>query len=84
MFLLIIEGLNKSILQAKREGKSLGLKITNHCTISLPFVDNVLIFLNGGIRDFFVLYDILMLFSVATGMESNRFKYIIFFSAFPP
>ena len=51
------------------------IQISQHLTIThLLFVDDVLIFCSGSIRDVHTLSDILSLFSKATGMEINERK----------
>lgn len=85
LFLLVMEGLSRLIATAKREGRLQGLNITDQCILThLLFVDDVLIFLNGGIWDTTVFYDILLLFSMATGMEPNRLKSTITLSTCTP
>jgi len=72
LFLLVMEGLSRLIALAKREGRLQGLNISDKCILTcLLFVDDVLIFLNGGIRGTTAFYDILLLFSSAIGMEPN-------------
>lgn len=48
------------------------------------FIDDLLIFLNGSIRDTSTFFDILTLFSKATGMEENHSKSTITLSEFSP
>lgn len=70
-----MEGLSRLIAEAKRNGDISGLKITEQFSLThLLFVDDILIFLNGSVRDIIALNDILMLFCKATGMEINKDK----------
>lgn len=85
LFLLVMEGLSGLILQERIVGWLLGLKITDQCILShLPFVDDVLIFISSGIWDLNTFYDIMQLFCTTTGMETNRTKSTITFSACSP
>ena len=75
LFLIVMEGLSRLIAATKRNGDFSGLKITEHYSLThLLFVDDILIFLNGSVRDIIALNDILQLFCKATGMEINREK----------
>lgn len=66
--------------QAKKEGKILDLKIIDHCTIThLHFVDDVIIFRNGGIQDSTTFHGIMVLFSATIVMEPNNMKSTITF-----
>lgn len=52
LFLLFMEGLSRKIASKKSEGRLMGVKITNQCILThLLFVDDILIFLDGGIHD---------------------------------
>jgi len=75
LFLLVMEGLGRLIASAKRSGGFSGLKIMEHFYLTrLLFVDDILILLNGSVRDTTSLNEILNLFYRATGMEINRGK----------
>lgn len=75
LFLLVMEGLSILIASAKRSGGFSGLKIMEHFYLThLLFVDDILIFLNGSVRDTTSLNEILNLFCSATGIEINRGK----------
>lgn len=75
LFLIVMEGLSRLIATAKRNGDFSGLKITDQYYLThLLFVDDILIFLNGSIRDSIALNNILQLFCKATGMEINGEK----------
>lgn len=52
----------------------MGIKITNNCIITLLFVDDVLIFLNGSIGDITSFSSILRYFYFASSMECNQLK----------
>lgn len=75
LFLLVMEGLTRLIISAKREGALNGLKITEECYLThLLFVDDVLILLDSSIRDTLTFSRILQLFSQAIGMAVNQMK----------
>eukprot|EP00253_Pinus_taeda_P030670 PITA_30670 len=75
LFLLVMEGLSRLMETAKRDGDIGGLGITDLCYLThLLFVDDVLILLNGSIRDTRSFSKILQLFSDATGMQPNQMK----------
>jgi len=85
LFLLIMEGLSRLISEECRLGRIQGIKITNAYTLThLLFVDDVLLFLNGSIGDMIDIYSIMLIFSTATGMESNDSKSTISTSGFSP
>jgi len=70
-----MEGLSRLIASAKREGDIRGLRILEICSLThLLFVDDVLILLDGSIRDSRSFSRILLLFSSATGMLPNQAK----------
>lgn len=75
LFLLIMEGLSQIIKEEHRRGRLKGIKITNDCTLTyLLFVDVVLIFLNGSVRDLTIIRDIFSLFQKFMGMIINDGK----------
>eukprot|EP00253_Pinus_taeda_P008313 PITA_08313 len=75
LFLLVMEGLSRIIISATRDGTLRGLKISEECFLThLLFVDDVLILLDGSMRDTMTFSHILALFSQATGMQVNRAK----------
>lgn len=52
LFMIIMEGLSRVIASTKHDEHFQGLKITNQCILThLLFIDDVLIFLDGGIRE---------------------------------
>jgi len=52
LFLLVMGGLSKLIKDMYHRGRLSGIRISDGCTIThLLFVDDVLMFLNGGIGD---------------------------------
>eukprot|EP00253_Pinus_taeda_P026585 PITA_26585 len=79
LFLIVMDALSRLIDSAKRNGDFSGLRITNECSLThLLFVDDVMIFLDGSIRDSRSFSNIINLFSSATGMLANHSKsYII-------
>ena len=75
LFLLVVEGLSRAILDAKRRGLFEGIKIATNLNIThLLFVDDILIFYNDSIREAERLSEILILFCKATGMQINLQK----------
>eukprot|EP00253_Pinus_taeda_P008490 PITA_08490 len=75
LFLLVMEGLSRLIITAKREGSLSGLRITHECYLThLLFVDDVLILLDGSIRDSLAFSRILQLFMKVTSMMVNQQK----------
>lgn len=75
LFLLVMEGLSRLIASAEQSGDIRGLRITDIFFLThLLFVDDVLILLNGSIRDSRAFSKILLLFSSATGMLPNQTK----------
>jgi hypothetical protein len=75
LFLLVAEGLNRAISEAKRLGSFPGIKISQALHLThLLFVDDVLIFSGGSRREAEALRNILTLFSKATGMQINEGK----------
>lgn len=78
LFLLIMEGLSRLILEEHKMGRLQGVKITDKCILThLLFVDDVLIFLNGSIGDLTDLQNVMAIFQTTTGMEINNLKYTL-------
>jgi len=72
LLLLVAEGLSRVIKNAKNLGSLVGIHITRELSLThLLFVDDVLIFCSGSIRETQTLHEILVLFSKATGMDIN-------------
>jgi len=70
-----MEGLSRLIESTKREGKLKGLKMSDLCHLNhLLLVDDVLILLDGSIRDSTTFHGILNLFEKATGIVTNQSK----------
>ena len=75
LFLLVVEGLSRALRDAKNHGSLKGIHISQALQIThLLFVDDILIFCIGSMRDTNTLQDILELFSKATRMEINERK----------
>ncbi len=75
IFLLVMEGLSRLIKDMHLKGRLMGIRITDSCIIThLLFVDDVLIFLNGGIGDLTTLQKTISLFQFATSMVINNSK----------
>jgi len=72
LFLLVAEGLSRALKEAIRLGNFTGLQLAQNLHIShLLFVDDILIFCSGSVRDLCALDHILKLFSKETGMDIN-------------
>jgi hypothetical protein len=72
LFLLVEEGLSKSLEAAARAGTFQGISISSGMKIThLLFVDDIHIFCNGKVGDAETLVDILANFLLATGMIIN-------------
>lgn len=85
IFLIVMEGLNRLIASAKRDGWLYGMKMNDHCYLThLLFVDDVLIFLDGSQQDSSTFHAILNLFAMATSMKSNHSKSTITLSYTSP
>lgn len=70
-----MEGLSRLNKEEARRGRLQGIKVTEDCIIThLLFVDDVLIYLNGGIGDLTIIKNIFSLFQVATRMMVNYSK----------
>jgi len=70
-----MDGLSHLLASTKRDGNLHGLKISDSCFLThLLFVDDVLIFLDGSIRDYLTFSNILSLFSSAIGKQANHGK----------
>jgi len=80
-----MEGLNKLITSAKRDGRLHGMKMNDHRYLThLLFIVDVLIFLDGSQQDSSTFHDILNLFAMATSMKSNHSKSTITLSYTSP
>jgi hypothetical protein len=74
-FLLVAEGLNRLIAKAKQNGFFRGIQVTKSIEVThLLFVDDILLFGRGNLREQSYLKTILDLFCKATGMEINMNK----------
>lgn len=75
LFLIVMECLSRLIYHEKQNGRLSGLKIIDQCyPTHLMFMDDVLIFLDGSIRDSIILENILATFFRVTGMIENHTK----------
>jgi len=69
LFLLIIEGLSRMILNEKENGKVEGVKITCDVVVThLLFVDDVIIFSRGLVEEWSIYKDLISVFCEAYGM----------------
>jgi hypothetical protein len=80
LFLLVVEGLDRSLLEAQRIREVQGVHIERKALSHLLFVDDVLLFLFGSEREGFQVKEILELFKLAIGMEVNKVKSTLFTS----
>lgn len=79
LFLLVGEGLNRALSEAKNQVEFQGISISNNVWIThLLFVDDVLIFCIGLRGDTDKRHDVLELFGRATSMHINERKSSIF------
>lgn len=70
---LVAEGLSMLIKDARQRGVVKGLKISDSVVIShLLFVDDIMIFGHGSLRDIRSLKEIVHIYHKATGMENRR------------
>ena len=75
LFLLVAEGINLIIKEAKRQGELKGIEVgLNLWVTHLLFVDDILLFFDGSRDDFHCLKRILDLFLKATGLVINENK----------
>ena len=73
--MLVAEGISRSLKDANQKGLIHGVQISPNLQITHPlFVDDVLMFGSGSVREAGRLQEILSLFSKATGMEVNELK----------
>jgi hypothetical protein len=75
LFLLVIEGLSRTIQEKVRDKKIEGVPVARGLSIThLMFVDDVILFGNGSISEWEVFKEVLELFCKATGMAFNPQK----------
>jgi hypothetical protein len=75
LFLLVVEGLSRTIKEKVREKKLEGIPVARGIFIThLMFVDDVILFGNGNIVEWEVFKEILGLFCKATGMDFSPQK----------
>lgn len=80
-----MEGLSKLIKDMHHRGRLSGIKLLEDSTIThLLFVDDVLMFLNGGIGDLTTIQNTINIFKTATGMTIKNSKSIITVSKCSP
>eukprot|EP01018_Ginkgo_biloba_P027299 Gb_05586 [translate_table: standard] len=80
LFLLIVEGLSHTILEARRTGRLRGIKVGQDLYLThLLFMDNVLCFTNSSLSKGKVLKEVLSLFCNVTSMEINEGKLLLCF-----
>ena len=73
LFLLVMEGCNRIILEEHKRGRLKGIKITDNCILThLLFVDDVLVFLSGSVGDITSIRNIFSLFANAMGILVNK------------
>ena len=80
LFILIAEGLSRCLLHERESGRLKGIKMGENISIThLLFVDDVLLFGDGSLRDAQAIHQALYLYCKATGMEVNHQKSCIIF-----
>lgn len=72
LFLLVMEGLSRLIQDMHHRGRFSGIMISDRCITHLLFVDDVIIFLNGGIQYLTTIHHTINLFKTTTGMIINN------------
>jgi hypothetical protein len=81
LFLLITEGLSRAVKEFKREGAIKRIKVGRSLSLShLLFVDDVILFGLGIVREAEKYKKILDLYCRARGMEINAHKSTILFN----
>lgn len=85
LFLLVMEGLSRCLIEEMDRGRLRGIMITDNCTLThLIFVDDIIIFLNGSIGDSTVVNIVLRLFCKVTRMSCNNINSSITCHGFYP
>ena len=73
LFLLVHEGLSRAIKEATMQGSLVGIQISHIFPLThILFIYAILIFCSDSIRDIQTLKNILVLFSMAMGVEINE------------
>ena len=85
IYLLVMEGLSRLIIEDKNRGLFKGVKISSNISLThLLFIDDVLIFRSGEISDSIVMNGILNVFFKATRMMTNHEKSTLAVGKFSP
>lgn len=75
LFLLVIEGLSRSLVHARRRRSTQGIKVgSSEILTHLLFVNDVLLFCLGSASELSVFIDLILLYKKVIGMEFNEAK----------
>jgi hypothetical protein len=75
IFFIMVEGLSRLISKAKKLGLLKGIKVSPEVFLThFLFVEDIMIFGVGNLKEFLQLKSILDLFFTATSMQINRSK----------
>jgi len=81
LFLIVVEGLGRAILHATLSESYHGLSFGNEIVLThVLFVDDIVMVNNGSEQSLSTLYEILLLFCKASGMQINNNKSALYFS----
>ena len=81
VFLIVVEGLGRALLFSKDSGIYHGISFGNDIVLThVMFVDDIVMINDGTEQSLSTLYEILLIFSKASGMKINDDKYSLYSS----
>ena len=81
LFLIVVEGLSRSILNAQNSGVFQGISFGNNIILShVLFVDDIILVFDGSDCSLSTLYEVLLVFCKASGMIINEDKSSFYYS----
>ena len=81
LFLIVVEGLGRAILSANACGDLHGISFGNDISLSHDiFVDDIVMVTDGSYQSLSTLYEILLVFCKASGMQINENKSAFYYS----
>ena len=81
LFLIVVEGLSRALLYVRECGIYHGLSFGNEVTLShVLFVDDIVMVTDGSEQSLSSLFEVLMIFCKASGMNTNEHKYALYVS----
>ena len=81
LFLIVVEGLGRSLLATKASGDFHGISFGNDITLThVLFVDDIVMVSDGSEQSLSTLYEILQIFCKASGMMINVDKSTLLYS----